>query len=107
MKYVVRVQLEHSDLVVLLVSLLLVEHEVDEEERAEQRGLHAHVQVHGEADAEVVRVRERLAQHARPLLRYLADLSRAIWQKQILMYCYYRTPYVLISCTNNGVARNK
>ena len=40
---------EHSDSVLLLVALLLEEHEVDEEHGADQRRLHPHVQIHGEA----------------------------------------------------------
>ena len=40
---------EHSDSVLLLVALLLKEHEVDEEHGADQRRLHPHVEIHWEA----------------------------------------------------------
>ena len=51
---------QHSNSVRFFVSFLFKEHEVDEEKGAQEGGFHPNVQVHGEADPEVVGVGESL-----------------------------------------------
>ena len=51
---------QHSNSVRFFVSFLFEEHEVDEEKGAQEGGFHPNVQVHGEADPEVVGVGESL-----------------------------------------------
>ncbi len=81
---------DHSDSVVGLVARLLEEHEVDEEDRSQEDGLHPHVQVDGEGHPEVVRVRPALAQQPRPLLGDDADLRAVVSRRyhlQQYIYC--------------------
>lgn len=46
----------------------------NQEEGCEYECLHAHIQVHGESDAKVVRIGEQLPAQAGPLFGYFADL---------------------------------
>ena len=59
----------------IVLFVLLVEHEVDEKRGRQHGGLAVHVQVHGESDAEVVRIGQRLLDQARPLLANLPHLG--------------------------------
>lgn len=70
--------LQHAGTIGLLVSGLLEEHEVDEETSSKQNRLYLDIQIHGEGDAEVVRVGERFTRQPRPLLRYLAHFGLAV-----------------------------
>lgn len=55
----------------------------NEETCTDHDRLHLDVQVHGELDAEVVRVSERLAQKPRPLLADFANLARLVHRQDL------------------------
>lgn len=70
--------LQHAGSVILLVPRLFKEHVIDQKECSEQDSLDFNIQVHGETDAKIVRVGERLFQQPRPLLANAADFYGAI-----------------------------
>lgn len=72
------VVLQHARPVALLVAGLLKEHVINKEKCSKQDSLHFNIQVHGKADAKIVRVGERLFQQPRPLLADAADFYSAI-----------------------------
>jgi len=75
LKLVVHEVLELVAVVTVLVLLCLVVHEVDEEDGAEQCGLHLYGEVEREGDSEVVCVRKHLLAESGPLLADHTNLS--------------------------------
>lgn len=67
---VVVVFLMHAVLVhfIILLCVVLKEHEVQEEHCSQKSGLDIHVQIQGEGDSKVVRIGKQLLAQSRPLL---------------------------------------